>query len=769
MSYKKLFLKLPLNTQLSISIFLLVITTIFLILFISEVVSSIFIHYLIQTRKKYFFDMQQNIIESNIFFMNIYLFQYEDLNKLFNYQYYLIVKDDSIIRDFIFPNIKYIYEDRMIILNKYEIYKIPTTKYNASEYNKKLYVFYYSELNTTLIEQIKFTCSTFLNQIINIENLRIPFYGNIALLQDYVIGFTKYKSLISFNYTSIFQDYQKSNGNMENGLLNFLIRIRNLNYNSNKKFFEDYENSLLHFIDIMYSLKYEIFYNYTLIKDKSSKENYIRNQAIYFQTILYDSDSTTFHDSWLTSDPRIQGHSTLIKGFVDFLLFRLSFIIDTYSIPFLHESSAILSKNLCYFFLLKQIINLNITTDKIINEFNNSFLDKIYEEINKQNINNIKYCKLETYYSKNIGKQINENNTFSDHYSLEYIYNNLIYLLRDKDINSIIFETKYSYPNLLTLKNMFPNYFSFRQLDFYSFSFGNTITKMIESSKQFYNNIRYLIIILLNFIWIIFIIITFIISSRTIKQITQPLINLIEIINLNNLNENNIDENDIFEYKLDDDINEFFLLCKRIINGEIQDYIYKKNGNIQIKDINNNMIINNKMILELIENQQSLNNDDNKIYLFNQRNTNKIRKRNLRKNNSSSNCNKDASSQGLDLIKLNSVTNKESNSSKDLYSNVEDNNPESNNMKCYENLLNLADFVYDWRDKEKTNKRNNLRVNVNKSSISTKNTNFIKLKSTSNISVKDKNEKENNTKKQCKYVTYSWYANAKQNKLFVNN
>ena len=440
MSYKKTFLQLPLNVQLNISIFLMVITTIFLVLFISEGISSTFIQYLKQTRKKFFLDMQQYIIESNIFFMNLCFLQYENLNKLFNYQYYVYLKDEDLIRFFYHDRPASFQTKNLIIVNKSELNKIPTTQYNPSEEDKKWYVYFYLNTNdeSRIIPLIKSSSLTFLNQIKNIEKLRIPYYGNITLMQDYLIISTGNRALLTFNYTKILEVYNRFNGNMDL-ILDFVIERRNFNYNHYKKYFEDYDNIKLYFLDIMYTLIYDIFYNYTLIKDKNSKEDYIKKQAIYFQSIVYENDSTVFHDTWDTDFPRFQGQSTLISRYVDFLLFHFSSIIDTYSIPFLHESNTLLSKNLCYYFLLKQIININITTDKIINEFNNTFLDKIYEEINKKDIYNIDDCKIETYYSKDKGKQINVNNIFSEHYDLDYIYNTYIYLLRHNDQNTIIF------------------------------------------------------------------------------------------------------------------------------------------------------------------------------------------------------------------------------------------------------------------------------------------------------------------------------------------
>ena len=76
--------------------------------------------------------MQQNIIESNIFFISICFLQYEDLIKLFNYQYYAYLKDDDDLNSSISDIFQFSDESRFVLLNYDEINKIPTDVYNNS-------------------------------------------------------------------------------------------------------------------------------------------------------------------------------------------------------------------------------------------------------------------------------------------------------------------------------------------------------------------------------------------------------------------------------------------------------------------------------------------------------------------------------------------------------------------------------------------------------------------------------------------------------------
>ena len=197
MAFKKTFLQLPLNIQMIISIIFIVIATIFLLLFMSESILSTFFDYLLFTKKHYFLDMQQYIIESNILFMNLCLLQYETLIKLFNYQFYSFLKDEYDLMSLSLYNKKQIDESKIVILKYSEIYKIPNNTYNPSlirDENKKLYVFFYdnkTDPTDYAINLIKTNCFSFSNHINGVGNFRLPFYGNIRILLDFFIYFTK--------------------------------------------------------------------------------------------------------------------------------------------------------------------------------------------------------------------------------------------------------------------------------------------------------------------------------------------------------------------------------------------------------------------------------------------------------------------------------------------------------------------------------------------------------------------------------------------------
>jgi hypothetical protein len=778
MALKRFFLRIPLNLQIYLSLLLIIIATVLLDISLLEVFTSQHLKYLTSIRKEYFFNMEQSIIESYIFFTNLCLFQYEFLIKTFNYQFYLYLKNDTILMQFALQNMKYINEEKIVYFDP-SVDDIPDYNSSISDDQQKIYIYNYLNdpfLKETINFLIKANYLSFLNLLKGVRNFRIPFYGDFPIIEEYVIVLTKYNTMYSLNNSRVKELYLEANGKINE----FLFYKSELNYKNIKEIFYKFQNNELHFFNIMYKMRDYIFTKYLEIDDLLEKEEYIKEQSIYLQTIHFENDSTLFFDSWNSKNSRFIGKNNIIADYINFLFFHLSSMTNLYIIPFNHFSyKNILSKKLCYYFLYKQIIQVNITSDNNNNEFNKEFLDKIYNSIFNKEILTIEDCKLETYYSKGRGNQINITKEFPEYYDLNYILDNYMYLLTDKDINSCMFEMKYTYPNLRALKEFCPNSFNFKQIDFYAFSFANEIVKLFISSKEFIVNLRCLSMLLLLFNWLIlFIIFSFIIKA-TINQITKPIFSLTEAINLNyKKNEKYKDLDDsIFEYKLDDDINKFFLLCKKLINGEIKDKksILKNKDNIEgnNNNQNTNMIINNKMILELIENQKALNNDDKEIYLLKKIDFTEeyVNKKFLSKRTTNLN-DKLMIRNRFNLIKMNSVKNNENelltisdetNSEKDV-----ENRIDSNSLIYYEHLFLFSDFLYNtiervnnYHNKKKTNKNLN-QIN----SISNKS--LFQFGSISNISVNINENEIKNMKRDSKYITYYWYMNAKKSKQFGN-
>ena len=741
---------MPLNAQIYISIILMILLTFIFVLLLAEEILRINSSYLLLIRKEYFFKMEKLIIESNINFISLCLIQYEHLIKFFNYQLYLFHEEK--IEYFSDRNDDLIDINKIVKYNASIYLSMPDYDISTPEDEQKLYIYCYSNNKTLCNDANDLIITNYIPsffQFKGIKNFRIPYYGNFPLMGEYVMSFTKYKILFTLNHSRIKETIQLYGENIDG----FLSQRSQMNYKPIQGCFDKFENNNLAFMDLMYKLRYYIFSNYTSLNSQESKINYVQNKSIYFQTFRYDIETTSFFDSWKYVEAKYNGRNSIKFQYIDFLFFHLSEKVNLLSIPITHESNKIISRNLCYFFIFKQIVYLNITL-KENDIFNDEFLNKIYNTISKKYFLKIEDCKISTYYIYNPQKernQINVTSKFPDYYNLDYIYENYFYYLADNDIDTCIFEYKYSFPDFITLKDFFPIFFSFEQLDFFTFCFGVEVSKSLNSSGDFIKNIRLILFLCLLYLWyIIFFILKFSISS-IIKEVTKPIIQLTERIELMNTKE--INKNDeIFEYKCDEDINKFFILCQKLINGEIQD----KNINNTNKDnsvnmgINNNMIINNKMILEILENQKELNNHDNEIFLLRHK-LNDSKKKTTRKISSLNT--KDYESSRYNKINLKNV-NPEMNDKIEIFNssfdNVSENNENEKNInssKYYEYLLFFTKYI---------NNKNNNRKNFDGVS----NKNLLKMNSKKFTLNNNKNDIDYNNK----YITYYWYINAKKNK-----
>ena len=84
MSLQQRYLQLNLNLQINICLLIILALTILLIFFFSLAISIIRFKHLQENKKEYFLTIENNIIESNINLVNVYLFQYESIIKSLN-------------------------------------------------------------------------------------------------------------------------------------------------------------------------------------------------------------------------------------------------------------------------------------------------------------------------------------------------------------------------------------------------------------------------------------------------------------------------------------------------------------------------------------------------------------------------------------------------------------------------------------------------------------------------------------------------------------
>ena len=750
------FLQQSLKFQINSFLIFLFVITVILIFGFSQSLSSMQFQYIKNNKREYFLSMERSIMESDIYFINICLLQYENIIKFFNSEIYHYNNNETILLDF-YQRVKipkHIIEKKIHIFNNYsELNDYPVYNETSSEDKKKIYI--YCALNDSnscqiITDLISANSLSNLNQNKGIRNFKIPFYGNLHLMEEYIILLKDFKTFFSINNTKI-KEILNQYKSIDN-IINQAYSIVENDYLYHLKFFNEYSDNKVKLMDLMYNKTYSIFEEYNSLNNTLEKEKYIKAQSIYFQSLDYENDMIFFSNSWNKSESNIIGKNRIISNYLSWILFNISKKIDIITLPINNSTKKLISKNLCYYFIVKQLYNLIIKTEYT---FDKDLLDKIYNKIQSNNITDINDCKLYKYY-EDISEQINIRNELFDYYNLENIYETYLYKLIKSDSSSLIYEMKSTFPNVECLKLFYPNFFTFHQLDFYSYTLGANLSRIISSSDGFYDNVNYLIIIIMWFFWLIMTLIFVILLLIIIPKITNPIVRLTQIVNLNI---NDFKNENIFEYKLDDDINKFFSLCKNLIDGEMINNDLKLNEILEDKSLddsnNNNMIINNKMILELIENQKCLNNNDKDIFLLKEGNINDKKMKTIRspkiKNKNFNGIN------NLDVIKLislNSGENSEKNSltsqkdkldNDDLYSQANE-DLESNNLKLYEDLIKIADYVFYGKEKEKLNK---MRKNIDKSSSFSK-----KSKPESNLKII----------KGFNNITYYWYITEKANR-----
>ena len=254
--------------------------------------------------------------------------------------------------------------------------------------------------------------------------------------------------------------------------------------------------------------------------------------------------------------------------------------------------------------------------------------------------------------------------------------------------------------------------------------------------------------------WLICLFINLIIFFKVIDEWTQPIIKLQEAVE-----SSNVRDESIFNYKYDDIIYELFLTCKELLTGQVDNRENGlKNFNILGKEKDNkidkniykkNIIINNEIMQELINKQQSMLDFSNNIKVNEPNNiisdSPLVNNRNKKTFQSPDSTTKNEEKEQKDLEKIKAEKKKE-------------NEP-------YINLFKIAEYLQYYRSKLDTNNIifiNNEVDETKVSKINSKNTKSI------NSSVSNQTKKkydENNdfiNMLDEKNISYLWYMEAKK-------
>ena len=480
----------------------------------------------------------------------------------------------------------------------------------------------------------------------------------------------------------------------------------------------------------------EIFKNINVMHEYS----YILTS--YISSIDYGNDNISILSTNTLKDFFFSEMST-IKNLLFFLNHNLTYSLDMDFIPLNLEKHKILSPDLCALFKFKQ---------KYLSGNNFSY-DDIYKDIHKFE-SNIENCLIEPellnqqeeikdIFDFDIGRFIDSTNL---------IFQGIFNLIPEHEEYPFYF-MKYSFPNYNSLKEFQTEYLISNQTNFYSIVSFTKAQKYVDHIYQVTLNIFYFIIMVIIYSWLICLFINLIIFFKVIDEWTQPIIKLQEAVE-----SNNIKDESIFNYKYDDIINELFLTCKELLTGQVDNSENGlKNFNILGKEKDNkidkniykkNIIINNEIMQELINKQQSMLDFSNNIKINEPNNINsEISLRKFKTKNS--------------IQFSNSKEKLEENDIKDLEKIKSEKKKEN---EPYINLFKIAEYLQYYRSKLETNNIIFVNNEVDESKVSKFNSKSI------NSSVTEKTKKKNDENNENMYInmldenniSYLWYMETKK-------
>ena len=773
MSVPSQFLTLSIKEQLFITILILTIFSVIVILCLPGSFSYEILMEDYKKKKKFFYKEYRDYIQACFYFQSFTMLKYEEIIKRMAKQMYKYSQSENIFNTT--SDFKDTYTDT---------YPVQDLFYNNENDTNILYKYCFNsdekceEFKDILLAKLQDKYES-LNGLIFSHDIgnrfSIPGY-NQPIISSYVgidvndsimYGFGKdglYKAIVN---TDDYNNIDKNNLTAYyNNMVNKLILHSAYNFHSYLnldlflfgQLFQKIIKEMNELEEINYFNEYpldiaSILYNKAILGYHSTIE--LGNDKCYFITHTKEDDKYHYFEF------------NLINNVLEEINKIISNEVNMDFIPLYSFNHTIISPELCTNFLMKQTYDI----------YNEKALNDSYYNINKGK-SGIDQC----FYNKKIMELNKIKEMFETNITHFLEVNNIIYqgLI---ELNEPYFFMKYSFPNLNTLIEFVSDYLILDQIDIYLFASFKEPIEYSNYIKKQYQNLFYLIIILILYIWVICFVVNMIIYCKVAKQITEPIYKLQEAIENNNLKDENV-----FKYEYDDIINELFITCKELLTGQIDannnlkyggqfNILNNQKDNDNIIDKNKyekNLIINNDIVNQLINEQQNMMNFGKNIDINIDPNVNndiddfEIEERNPYRKHSNlsrtklSNEGENKDENENDIIKLNKIQEED----------------DDRDKRSYKSLFKLAEYLYYYRCKEENNINFNINQNIDekKSNISKfKNKNSIKNNQNhkKNLSKNETNEKkeENDVTVNVlkgKDLTYLWYMEMKKknNKSF---
>lgn len=753
MSLSSRFLNLSMKEQICITIILL---TLFCILVILIVCCSLIYEILekdYENKKNFFYNKYKKYMESVFYFQSFHMMQYEEILHRIQKQ---IWKTHDAYE--IYSKLKPLqnYSDYIINLTNRELYDFNALDANNSKENPFFYVISLSN-DTKIQEYIHnfalYHYETFAHSIFStniFDSFRIPGYG-VPIMDEPLFFNFNYSALFGFNRTKIDDDLKIFNVSPQlyygikmyiigeflgsaNWLLEYIGKKQELFSQIYPKFIKEIT---IHPDDIFFNEKVRLNFSKTFV-GYLSRINYDEE---YFSLVTSNQSFNYFYVQMKT-----------IPNLLFFLNHDFSSNLDIDFIPYLYQNNTLLSKDLCALFKFKQNFLFGQNFD----------LNEIYSNIHDKGIG-LEDCFIDKDL---INSQEEIKDVFDVYFDNFSEINNTIY---QGVFNAIpehsefpFYFMKYSYPNYNTLKEFQSEYLFSNQVNMYGFASFKKAKKYVEHINQVKLNIFFFVIIIIVYSWIICLFINIIIFYKVIDDWTEPITKLQEAVE-----SSSIKDESIFNYKYDDIINELFLTCKELLSGQINSSndnelnhfnIFEKDNEKKIdKNLyKKNLIINNEIMEELINAQQSEMDFSNNVKL------------NEPNNIDSNNMIKDKQKERKkDSSKENLINNSDSNkmSQKDKNNNGNEKNKEN---ESYIKLFKISEYLDYYRSKLE----NNNVIYLNEGFDETKASKFVSKNNSKTINSSLSNQKKNRNDEQNennyinmmdeKNITYLWYMEAKK-------
>ena len=714
MSFKEKFLQMEICQQIKVTILATsILSTIFLVLIIFcysyEVIDQS-----IRLTQQYFFDMKEETIESITYFQNINLLLYEELIKLLTHQIFNYFQSKKFLIS------EHIFNDTYI-----DSFIYP---YDSPIEGNNLFFYYSKNSNITedIEKYIKINLAKIFPIIITIQNIKPILLNELQFMSEFVIIDIQNNFIFSMNKTKI------KNILIESSNESFYENLIEYHRTKNLFFFE-------HIVKDMYSLfgmfspilieKIDKFYDKNKKEfEPNFEEQIITNLSKQEPLINYDKAQISLIDNLNISNINMIIINHLLFGYLDRLFISLYFNPNQFLAIPVNENNELKTKTTCFLFLVFQ---------KLLHsrDLSNEEYDKLFNQIYENNTITIYDCL--THVNIEEITDLLQNKTLPNFFYSEKKISKL-FNISGYELHEII---RYISPSFRGLYYFKPKYIFENYLIIYLFVNYAPVIKKTNDYKQILFNCLLEIVLFCYMFWICVIFFLIYIEKKLSKDVTFPIIKLrqsIETMNLNDIR--------LFEYNDDDTINELFQTCKELLKGEI---ILKKKINKE-EDINtknnSNLIIDNKMISELILNDNLDRVEQDNIQYFEQYKFRRVLEN--KKKKLTHNLRKDFGSRkdSFFISKFFNTLRKK----KESASILNEYQIEREDLNIYNNLFELSEIVFD--------KKYVINKNENNDTIM-----FKTKKKEGEDDIKIQNKKS---------ILYHWYMNTKKKRngnIFSNN